>query len=92
MGSSGDTPRKPRHRLARTKYAEANNIQLAGLAESSEGPSGTRLGHNQAHKRAQDLGTFQRFFLWCLGRRRTKMAPADEVPTSHVDEEEQPSE
>jgi hypothetical protein len=73
--------------MAKVKYAEANNIQLAGLAESSQGPSGTRLGHNQAHKRAQDLGPFGRFFLWCLGRRPTKMAPADEVPTTHVEDE-----
>jgi hypothetical protein len=72
--------------MAKVKYAEANNIQLAGLAESSQGPSGTRLGHNQARKRAQDLGPFGRFFLWCLGRRATEMPPADEVPTTHAEE------
>jgi hypothetical protein len=70
MGSSGDTPRKPKHRMGRVKYEEATNIQLAGLAETNDPISGTRLGHNKAHGRAQNIGKFGTFFLWCLGRRR----------------------
>jgi hypothetical protein len=72
MGSSGDTPRKPKRRMAKVKYAEANNIQLAGLAETSQTPSGTRLGHSKAHGRSQNVGAVGRFFLWCLGRRPNK--------------------
>ncbi|MGA2969594.1 MAG: hypothetical protein ABSE75_07300 [Acidimicrobiales bacterium] len=72
MGSPGDTPRKPRRRMAKVKYAEANNIQLAGLAETSQTPSGTRLGHSKAHGRSQNVGAVGRFFLWCLGRRPNK--------------------
>jgi hypothetical protein len=86
MGSAGDKPRKPRRRLARTKYAEANNIQLAGLAENSNGPSGTRLGHNQAHGRSQNINAFQRFFLWCLGRRPKEYEP--EPGTQEVTEQD----
>jgi hypothetical protein len=55
--------------MAKVKYAETNNIQLAGLAESSQSPSGTRLGHSKAHGRSQNVGAVGRFFLWCLGRR-----------------------
>jgi hypothetical protein len=72
MGTSGGKPRKPKRRLAKAKYAEANNIQLAGLAETSQTPSGTRLGHSKAHGRSQNVGAVGRFFLWCLGRRPNK--------------------
>jgi hypothetical protein len=58
--------------MAKVKYAEANNIQLAGLAETSQTPSGTRLGHSKAHGRSQNVGAVGRFFLWCLGRRPNK--------------------
>lgn len=61
------------HRISQPKvpkYAEASNIQLAGLAEGSNGGSGTRLGHATAHGRSQDIGRFATFVLWCLGRRR----------------------
>jgi hypothetical protein len=51
------------------KGAEATNIQLAGLAESSAGVSGTRLGHEAAHGRSQNIGSVGKFVLWCLGRR-----------------------
>jgi hypothetical protein len=84
MGSSGDTPRKPKHRLAKVKYAEANNIQLAGLAETSQTPSGTRLGHSKAHGRSQNVGAVGRFFLWCLGRRPNKeLLEQEEVEQQH---------
>ena len=75
MGTSGDKPRKPKRRLAKVKYAEANNIQLAGLAENSNTPSGTRLGHATAHGRSQNIGAFGRFVLWCLGRRPKEIEP-----------------
>jgi hypothetical protein len=86
MGTAGDKPRKPRRRLPRTKYAESNNIQLAGLAETSQEPSGTRLGHNQAHGRSQNINAFQRFFLWCLGRR-----PKEYEPEPGTEETSEPS-
>lgn len=84
MGSAGDKPRKPKRRMARVKYAEANSLQLAGLAESSNGPSGTRLGHAKARGRSQDLGAFGRFFLWCLGRRPKE--PESPPQEEHVEE------
>ena len=68
--------------MAKVKYAEANNIQLAGLAETTQGPSGTRLGHSKAHGRSQNVGAVGRFFLWCLGRR----------PNEHLLEEERAQE
>ena len=72
MGSSGDKPRKLRHRMAKVpKAEEVSNIQLAGLAESSAGVSGTRLGHEAAHGRSQNVGKVGKFVLWCLGRRIT---------------------
>jgi hypothetical protein len=86
MGTSGDKPRKTRRRLPRKKYAEANNIQMAGLAENSNGPSGTRLGHNQARGRSQNINAFQRFFLWCLGRRPKEYEPEP----GHEEANEQP--
>jgi len=86
MGTSGDKPRKPRRRMARVKYAEANNIQLAGLAETSQTPSGTRLGHSKAHGRSQNVGAVGRFFLWCLGRRPNKeLLDQEEEQQQHED-------
>jgi hypothetical protein len=61
--------------MAKVKYAEANNIQLAGLAENSNTPSGTRLGHATAHGRSQNIGAVGRFVLWCLGRRPKEIEP-----------------
>ena len=79
MGSSGDRPRKRKHRLAKVpKYEEVTNIQMAGLAENSSGVSGTRLGHSVPHARSQDTGRFGKFILRCLGR-RTSDLPS--VPT-----------
>ena len=51
------------------KYEEASDLHLAGLAETSNPISGTRLGHSASHSRSQDLGRFGRFVLRCLGRR-----------------------
>jgi hypothetical protein len=71
MGTTGSTPRKRRHRLAKVpRGEEANNIQLAGLSNNSGGPYGARVGHENAHGRSEDVGRVGRFFLWCLGRRR----------------------
>ena len=70
MGTSADKPRKLRHRLAKVpKYEETNNIQLAGLAETSGAVAGTRLGHSTAKGRSQNLGPVGAFVLRCLGRR-----------------------
>lgn len=54
---------------------EVSNMQLAGLAESSAGVSGTRLGHEAAHGRSQNIGTVGKFVLWCLGRRPKNPQP-----------------
>lgn len=70
MGSSGDKPRKPRRRMAKVpRGAEANNIQLAGLTTSADSAHGSRLDHDAASGRSENIGRFQRFILWCLGRR-----------------------
>jgi hypothetical protein len=50
--------------------AEANNIQLAGLTESTDAVHGNRLDHDAAHGRSENVGRFGRAFLWILGRRR----------------------
>jgi hypothetical protein len=55
------------------KAEEVSNIQLAGLAESNSGVSGTRLGHEAAHGRSQSIGPVGKFVLWCLGRRRKEL-------------------
>jgi hypothetical protein len=57
------------------KGEEAANIQLAGLAESSAGVSGTRLSHEAAHGRSQNIGRVGKFVLWCLGRRPKEIQP-----------------
>jgi len=76
--------------LARVKYVEGSNIQLAGLAESSQGPSGTRLGHSKARGRSQDINGFGRFVLWCLGRRKREFpATPEEENRQGAEHEEQ---
>jgi hypothetical protein len=71
MGTAGKKPRKTRRRMAKVpRGAEANNIQLAGLTTSSDSVHGTRLDHDAAHGRSENVGRFGRFFLWLLGRRR----------------------
>jgi len=60
-----------RRRMAKVpRGAEASNIQLAGLTTSSDGVHGTRLDHDAAHGRSENVGRFGRGFLWLLGRRR----------------------
>jgi hypothetical protein len=79
MGSSGGKPRKFRYRMAKVpKGEEVTNIQLAGLAESSSGVSGTRLDHEAAHGRSQNIGPVGKFVLWCLGRRPKEPEAAKE--------------
>lgn len=71
MGTASEKPRKKRRRMAKVpRGAEANNIQLAGLTSSSDAVHSTRLDHDAAHGRSENLGKFGRFFLWLLGRRR----------------------
>jgi len=70
MGSTGDKPRKRKHRLAKVpRGAEASNLHLAGLSNDSPSPGGHRLDHDEAHGRSEDIGTFGRMFLRLLGRR-----------------------
>lgn len=65
------------------KAEEVSNIQLAGLAESGDVVSGTRLGHSTPHARSQDIGRFGKFFLWCLGKRPPAAKPSPDEPATH---------
>ncbi len=68
MGSAGDTPRKPRRRLAKVpKYEEPNTIPAAGLTGSSGGVYGSRYGHSADHHGEKPPGRVGRFVLRCLG-------------------------
>jgi hypothetical protein len=79
MGSSGDKPRKPRRRLAKVpRGEEPNNLQLAGLSNSTGGVYGNRVDHDAARGRSENVGRFGRFVLWCLGRRPKKMDTDEE--------------
>lgn len=70
MGSAGDKPRKVRHRMAKVrKGAEPNDIHLAGLTNSGGGTYGSRVDHEAARSRSEDLGRFGTFVLRLLGRR-----------------------
>lgn len=70
MGEAGNKPRKFRRRLPKVpKGAEPNDIHLAGLANSSGGTHGSRLDHELAKSRSEDLGKFGKSILWLLGRR-----------------------
>lgn len=70
MGTSGRKPRKPRHRLPKVpRGEETNNIQLAGLTNNTGGTYGSRVDHDAARGRSENISRFQRFVLWCLGRR-----------------------
>jgi hypothetical protein len=57
------------------KGAEANDIHLAGLTNSGGGAHGSRLDHEAASGRSEDLGGFGRFVLRCLGRYPKKEQP-----------------
>lgn len=70
MGESGNQPRKFRLRMAKVpKGAEPNDIHLAGLTNSGGGTYGSRVDHEAAHGRSENLGRVGKFVLWCLGRR-----------------------
>ncbi|HEX4245095.1 MAG TPA: hypothetical protein VHY77_05970 [Acidimicrobiales bacterium] len=67
MGSSGDKPRKPRHRLAKVpKYEEPNSLPLPGLGGTSSTESG-RFGHGSDHKHPGKPGRAGSFLLRMLG-------------------------
>ncbi|MBW4078856.1 MAG: hypothetical protein HIU84_10210 [Acidobacteria bacterium] len=73
MGETGNEPRKHRIRMPKVpRGAEANDIHLAGLTSSGEGPSGNRQDHDAASGRSEDINRFQRFVLKCLGRHPKK--------------------
>jgi hypothetical protein len=79
MGSAGDKPRKPRRRMARvSKYPDSSGNPLAGLTGGGYGGEiepGASHGPSEGHHPPGKVG---RGFLWLLGRRQTKMPPADE--------------
>jgi hypothetical protein len=81
MGSSGDKPRKPRHRLARvSKYPDSSGNPLAGLTGGGESTApGESHGPSEHH---HPIGRVGSAFLWLLGRRRTPMPPASEPVAS----------
>src|ERR1700722_6775884 len=87
MGSAGDKPRKPRHRLARvSKYPDSSGNPLAGLTGGGETAApGESHGPSEHH---HPIGRVGSAFLWLLGRRRTPMAPASEPAPSHEHEHE----
>lgn len=69
MGEAGNKPRKFRRRLPKVpKGAEANDIHLAGLTNSADGPHGNRLDHEAAKGRSENVGKFGQFLLRRLGR------------------------
>jgi hypothetical protein len=76
VGSKGDKPRKPKHRLPKVpKYEEPNTLPLPGLvggATTGPGPAGD--GGN--HQHSQEPGRAGKALLWLLGRR-----PKDPNPT-----------
>ena len=76
MGSKGDKPRKPKHRLPKVpKYEEPNTLPFPGLvggATTGPGPAG--YGGN--HEHSQEPGRAGKALLWLLGRR-----PKDPNPT-----------
>jgi len=75
MGESGNEPRNYREPLPKVpKGAETNDIHLAGLTNNGGGLHGNRLDHEAASGRSQDIGSFQRFVLRCLGRYPKKQA------------------
>jgi hypothetical protein len=69
VGSKGDKPRKPKHRLPKVpKYEEPNTLPLPGLvggASAGPGPAGD--GGN--HQHSQEPGRAGKVLLWLLGRR-----------------------
>ena len=72
MGTAGDKPRKPRHRMARvSKYEDTSGNPLAGLTGSSSASAGPGSGSGPAHERP-GVGKVGTFFLWCLGRRKRR--------------------
>ena len=76
MGSKGDKPRKPKHRLPKVpKGEEPNTLPLPGLvggATTGPGPA----GYGGDHQHSQDPGRAGKALLWLLGRR-----PKDPNPT-----------
>ena len=96
MGSEGDKPRKPRRRLPRvSKYPDSSGNPLAGLTGGGDGQTGPGAGRgpSEHHHPPGKVGTA---FLWLLGRRQTKMPPADEPAPApkhqHEDKDEREDE
>jgi hypothetical protein len=69
MGSAGDKPRKRRLRMPKVpRGEETQNIQLAGLTNSGGDVHGSRLAHETARGRSENVGRFGKFILRRLGR------------------------
>jgi len=68
MGSDGDTPRKPKHRLGKVpRYEEPNELPLPGLGGGG-GLGLGRSGHG-TERRPLQPGRAGRLLLRVLGRR-----------------------
>src|ERR1700722_17398135 len=87
MGSAGDKPRKPRHRLARvSKYPDSSGNPLAGLTGGGEASApGESHGPSEHHHPIGRLGSG---FLWLFGRPSPPVAPTSDPVPPHEHEHE----
>lgn len=75
VGSKGDKPRKPKHRLPKVpKYEEANTLPLPGLVGDATTGSGP-MGYGGDHQHSQEPGRAGKALLWLLGRRPKEPNP-----------------
>jgi hypothetical protein len=75
VGSEGDKPRKPKHRLPKVpKREEPNTIPLPGLVG---GATAVRdpAGYGGEHRHSHQPGKAGKALLWLLGRRRKEPDP-----------------
>jgi hypothetical protein len=76
VGSKGDKPRQPKHRLPKVpKYEEPNTLPLPGLVGGATAPG--PAGDGGSHQHSLAPGRAGKALLWLLGRR-----PKDPNPTS----------
>ena len=69
MGSTGDKPRKPRHKEPKVpKYEEPNDLPLPGLGGTAR-TEPSRYGHSADHHHPATPGKAGSFLLRLLGKR-----------------------
>ncbi len=75
VGSEGDKPRKPKHRLPKVpKYEEPSALPAPVLGAGATTGSGP-TGHGGNHQHSHDAGRAGKALLWLLGRRRKDPEP-----------------